>query len=104
VPPFQRDGKEAVLARVYRCGGKEFVNHLERFTPDGKKKAEDIYAKDLWKTDPTALESARHSEMEVKSPGKGAWVKVSNMQKSQEVMRPKCPDGGSLETLEIVTP
>src|SRR5213083_2596184 len=35
--PFQRDGKEAVRAYVIECNGKRFVNHLERYTPEGKQ-------------------------------------------------------------------
>ena len=37
VPPFQKDGKEAVRAHVYTCNGKPFVNHLERYTPEARK-------------------------------------------------------------------
>jgi hypothetical protein len=37
IPPFAKDGKEAVRAYVFECGGKQFVNHLERFTPEAKE-------------------------------------------------------------------
>src|SRR3954453_6450060 len=41
VPPFQKDGKETVLAHVFQCAdGKKFVGYLERYTPDAKKKVE----------------------------------------------------------------
>ena len=47
VPPFDRNGKPAVRAHVYKCGGKTFVNHMERYTPEAKKKVEAIYAKEV---------------------------------------------------------
>src|SRR4051812_26868582 len=34
LPPFDHDGKPAARAHVYRCGGKEFVGYLERYTPE----------------------------------------------------------------------
>jgi hypothetical protein len=103
VPPFDHGGKQAAYARVFRCGGKEFVNHLERYTADGKKRAEEIYTKGLYKTDGTALEVARQSGMEVKRPGGGAWVKVSDP-KALEILAPQCPGGGSSDDLEAVYP
>src|SRR6478609_8126910 len=41
LPPFDKDGKQAVRAYVYRTAkGKEFVNHLERFTANAKQAIE----------------------------------------------------------------
>src|SRR5687768_16389120 len=37
IPPFKKDGKDAVRAVVYKCDGKTFVNHLERYTPEAQK-------------------------------------------------------------------
>src|SRR5580765_361837 len=38
LPPFDKDGKQAVRAYVFRSDkGKVFVNHLERFKPDAKR-------------------------------------------------------------------
>jgi hypothetical protein len=34
--PFEHDGKEAVRAYLVECGGKRAVNHLERYTDEGK--------------------------------------------------------------------
>src|SRR5450432_2046533 len=37
IPPYDKDGKQAVRAFVYRCAnGTQFVNHLERFKPEAK--------------------------------------------------------------------
>src|SRR5262245_29469532 len=38
VPPFPKNGKDAVRAYVYKApDGTKFVSHLERYTPDAKK-------------------------------------------------------------------
>ena len=45
VPPFDHNGKQAVRAKVYRCDGKTFVNHMERYTPEAHKRLEQAYAR-----------------------------------------------------------
>ena len=99
VPPFQHNGKEAVRAYVYKCGGKTFVNHMERYTPVGKKKLEAVYASGKPINDPTVMDSIQATGMEVKSPGDAAWVKATDP-KAPSVMQPKCAGGD----LEVVTP
>ena len=99
VPPFSHGGKDAVRAYVYRCGGKTFVNHMERYTADGKKKLEGVYASGKPINDPTVMESIQVTGMEVKSPGDAAWVKASDP-KAAAIMQPKC----SGNYLEVVTP
>jgi hypothetical protein len=101
LPPFDHNGKEAVLARVYRCGGKPFVNHLERYTPDAKTQAEATIAKNNGASnDPTLLEAIRPTGYEVKAPGQKEWIKFGDP-RAGEVQRPKCdkPD-----ELEVVSP
>ena len=98
IPPFKKDDKDAVRAVVYKCGGKTFVNHLERYTPDAQQKLTAIYTKGGPEaTDPSLLEPIRDSGLEVKSPGDKEWVKVTDP-KAQAVLKPKCPgDGADLE-------
>src|SRR6267154_2521014 len=37
IPPFDKDGKQAVRAFVYRCAdGTTFVNYLQRYKPEAK--------------------------------------------------------------------
>lgn len=95
IPPFNHNGKEAVRARVMRCDGKTFVNHLERFTPDAKKKLEAINAKAPG-ADPTAAGSIQDSGREAKLPGQGDWVKITDP-KFQEIIKPHCNDINSLD-------
>ena len=91
--PFQRDGKEAVRAYVFECNGTRFVNHLERFTPDGRKAAEAaIGGKGAEQATPVAGQ-LRLSGAEIKKPGSKHWTPLSDMPKAGPILRPKCPNG-----------
>jgi hypothetical protein len=100
VPPFDHNGKQAYGAVVYKCAGKTFVNHMFRYTPEAKKKVEEIYAKNLPQDDPTVMETIDGAGKELKSPGQKDWVKLTEMNKARAIMQPKCPGGD----LEMVTP
>jgi hypothetical protein len=95
IPPFNHDGKEAVRARVYRSGGKTYVNHLERYTPESKKKLEGIIARakgpDVMLPDVGGVE--------VKAPGGSSWVSA-NSPEAASVMAPRFPSAD----LQVVTP
>ena len=91
--PFQRDGKEAVRAYVFECNGTAFVNHLERFTPDGRKTAEAaLSGKSAEQATPVAGQ-LRLSGAEIKKPGAKQWTPLSDMRKAGPILRPKCPNG-----------
>lgn len=95
--PFQHDGKEAVRAYVYECKGKEFVNHLERFTPERRKVAEAAAeAEKTGKPPPPAPAAAGNTVMwgqEIKKPGDKAWTPAGNLAKAGPMAQPKCPEG-----------
>ena len=96
LPPFMKDGKPAYKAVVFRCGnGKPFVAHLERFTEEGKKRAEEARQK----TGRAYAGMGVMSMLEVKKPGQPTWVRLSNDTSRQwsEIMKVTCPDGGSPE-------
>jgi hypothetical protein len=107
LPPFEKDGKQAVRAYVFRSSnGAEFVNHLERFKPDAKLAMEQAS-----KVDPNqnasgppknlaALQSAYTGGREVKRPGDAKWIGTGNFRDAALVMTVKCPDGGT-EALPI---
>jgi hypothetical protein len=46
-PPFERDGKVVNRAIVFTNNGQTFVGYLERYTPDAKKKLQDVYDANL---------------------------------------------------------
>ncbi len=100
IPPFTKDGKDAVRAAVYQCDGKTFVNHMERYTPEGQKQLAALYAKGdgAAATDPSAFEAANETGLEVKSPGDKEWVKITSP-KAPAVMKPKCAEGGELRVV-----
>ena len=104
IPPFDHNGKQAVKANVFRCNGKEFVNHLERYTADGKKKAADAMTGNRAMRDPTIMATVQQQGLEVKRPGDKDWTKLSDSQKSQPIITPQCPGGGSSESLEVIYP
>jgi len=103
IPPFQKDGKEAVKAYVYKCAdGKAFVSHLERYTAEGKKALE-AAQKSNDPNNPVVLEDVMANGVEVKKPKAPAWVKQSNSAIAGKVMELKCPDG-KVEGIEPVVP
>src|SRR5947207_5059576 len=77
--PFQHDGKEAVRAYVFECNGHRFVNHLERYTPDGKKAMTRL--REVAKKGPppgALIAAAQQNGREVKRPGDAKWTPTSN--------------------------
>jgi hypothetical protein len=96
VPPFDHNGKQAVRAKVYKCDGKTFVNHMERYTPDAQKRLQQAYARATNSADVVPPES---TGLEVKAPGGDRWVLATDPAAAQ-IMAPKCPSGN----LELVTP
>ena len=106
IPPFDKDGKQAVKAYVYKCpGGDPFVSHLERYTPAAKK-AMEAAMKSNDPNNPMVMEDVQMTGLEVKKPGtdpvKG-WVKQANAAVSGKIMELKCPDGKT-EGIEPVVP
>ena len=96
IPPFEKDGKQASRVYVYKCAdGKEFVSHLERYTPEGKK-AMEAATKAGDANSPVLMEDVMMTGLEVKEPGtdpvKG-WVKQSDAVRASRIMELKCADG-----------
>jgi hypothetical protein len=88
VPPFVKDGKQAVRAYVYRSrDGKEFVSHLERYSTEGKRAVEARAA------DNSLYEPARLSDtaIEIKKPGQGNWISNKDP-RAAEIRRVLAPD------------
>jgi hypothetical protein len=102
LPPYDKDGKQAVRAHVYRCAdGTKFVNYLERFKPAAKAALESASAPD---PDPNhkgppsnlaVIQSAYTAGREVKRPGDKDWTDGSNFTQAAMVMAVKCPSGGA---------
>lgn len=107
VPPFDKDGKPAVLAYVYTCdGGKtKFVGSLRRYTPEAAKKLTEIRANPN-ASDPSTFEVISMQGEEVRKPGDPAnkWVNQTRDYAGwARVVNVTCPDGKP-DNLEPVFP
>ena len=97
IPPFKKDGKDAVRAHVFQCpGGQPFVGYLEMYSPQDKKMMEDAIA---GKAPPAAYAGYTGQAM-VKKPGPGQqWIPLmpGTTQFYSAVVQVTCPDGGTPE-------
>jgi hypothetical protein len=96
LPPFERDGKEAVRAHVFECGGKRVVGYLSRYTASAKKALDEAssYA-GTGKAPPNVdqLANIGRTGLEVKRPGDSQWVSQANARRATQIRVFKCPDG-----------
>lgn len=97
IPPFTKDGKEAVRVHLYRTqGGKQFVAHLERYTAEAKLAAEKAIA--AGEPPPAAPLT------EVKRPGDSKWIPINgDLEAVQEMTSVRSPDS-PYEAVEPVLP
>src|SRR5439155_26864842 len=99
--PFQHDGKEAVRAYVFECNGKRFVNHLERYTEEGKKAM--MRLREVVKKGPPSgalVAAAQQRGRELKRPGDAKWTPSSDSA-AAIIATPKCPQGATGEATVI---
>jgi hypothetical protein len=90
VPPFQHNGKEAVLAKVYECHGKTFVAYLKRYKPEAKRKMDEYRAaEDAGKPTDGINIAGTDWQFEFKRPGEKEWN--SNLDKRAMYLNVKCP-------------
>jgi hypothetical protein len=98
LPPFEKDGKQAVRAFVFQCSdGNKFVGYLQRFTPDAKRAIEKISTPDPTRTGPPDTSGVRMAYTvgrEVKRPGDKKWISGGDGPKSAQIISIKCPNGG----------
>ncbi len=93
IAPFDHNGKQAVLAKVYKCGnGRMFVGYLEKIDDDIKKKIDASRAAGpghagITKADPTGFNGIL-----LKKPHASEWIK-SNDPRASEVRKVTSPDG-----------
>ena len=93
--PFQHEGKEAVRAYVAECNGKRFVNHVERYTPEGMKAM--IKVREAAKKGPppgALVAMAQQRGREVRRPGVAMWTPGSDGAAAAKVMAPVCTEVG----------
>ena len=93
IAPFDHDGKEAVRAYVFDCNGQRFVNHVERFTPEGRKAAAAAMTANRSGHPSDVAAQLRLSGAEVKRPGGKQWAPLADLATTGPILRPKCPNG-----------
>jgi len=95
-PPFDHEGKQAVRAHVFDCGGKRVVGYVERYTPESLQALEEVkQSRGTGKPPPNLqrLQTLGTTGTELKKPGAGQkWVVASD--RAAAAMRVfRCPDG-----------
>jgi hypothetical protein len=105
IPPFKKDGKDAVRAYVYRGpDGHEFVSHLERYTAEAKHALatlDKLTPEERAMEDPSSLAGGMDG-LEVKRPTDKTWFRASDP-RGQQIMKPRSPDGKT-DGLQLVAP
>jgi hypothetical protein len=100
LPPFDKDGKQAVRAFVFHCSdGKEFVGYLQRFTPAAKRAIDKVSHPDpnhAGPLDASGIQMAYTVGREVKRPGETTWINGGEILKSLQISKVKCPNGGDV--------
>lgn len=86
VPPFQYEGKTAVRAAVYVCGGQKFIAYLDRYTPEAQKIL--LAHKQV---PPWVEERGR----EMKKPGAEKWISAADSKAVMELIKVQPPAGVS---------
>jgi hypothetical protein len=94
IAPFSGpSGKEAVRARVFKCGDKQVIGWLEKFNPEAKPALEQYYGlpenakRSPWDVD-------ENTNRMVKDPGKPQWIPVDKFPDAAAKIRTvKCDNG-----------
>lgn len=103
LPPFDKDGKQAVRAFVFRCpDGKQFVGYVQRFTPAAKQAILAIENGDPNRKGPpdtSGIRMAYTVGRQIKRPGDTRWTSGGDGLKAIQIITVKCPDGGGEATM-----
>jgi len=100
VPPFDHGGKEAVLAKVFECHGKQFVGYLKRYKPEGKRRMDEYRAaEDAGKPTDGINIAGTDWQFEFKRPGEKEWT--ASLDKRALIMDVKCPHGTKEDPLIV---
>ena len=102
IPPFDHDGRQALQAAVFHCGGKDFVGYLIRYDKASKAALDAMPEADRKGTNPKALQIRQNGEM-VKKPGDTDWISLNGNRPAGQIVSPACPDGSD-ETPKQISP
>jgi hypothetical protein len=93
IPPFDHNGKQAVMCFVYKCGddGEPWVSHLMRYTPQGKKQREDQLQNKPDNLVGPNIGQFQQIEVKQARSGDDGWVRI-NDPRAALIQELKCPD------------
>ena len=94
IVPFDKDGKEAVRAHLFKCsGGDPFVGYLEKLDPRIKQKVDEFYANpsNKGRVMPGQADQEEGGRL-VKRPGDKNWMPDTSPNASR-IITIKCKDG-----------
>jgi hypothetical protein len=94
IAPFDYEGKIAVRAAVFECGGNRFVGYLDRYKPEARQIILAGKGVPPW---------VDLKGREVKRPGDAGWTSGDNLKEVSRITTVTCP-GGSTDNPEPVEP
>lgn len=101
LPPFDKDGKKAVRAYIFKCDGKEVCGYLEKYTDRAKTLMEEGRKQPVVPGAPPKpnmeLMSMGQGSREVKKPGDASWTNMNAG--GLNITRFACPGGGETESV-----
>jgi hypothetical protein len=95
VAPFDHDGKQAVLAKVYETqNGKQFVGYLMKFTEEARAKVLQTQITHQAHSGPAAEKGVAYSGLLIKRPGDMQWVPAEDPH-AKDLRKFAAPDGST---------
>jgi hypothetical protein len=95
VAPFDKDGKEAVRAHLFKCaqGGEPFVGYLEKLDPEIKRRLDEFYSNpsNKGRIMPGQADQEEGGRL-VKRPGDKGWMRDTSPMAAR-ITTIKCKDG-----------
>jgi hypothetical protein len=93
LPPFEKDGKQALRAYVFKgADGKPFVSCLARYAPQTRKELQANYAREPERRNPMVIAQLELDGLEVKPPGQDLWLRRPDP-RAADLLTPRLPDG-----------
>ncbi|MEM6313664.1 MAG: hypothetical protein AAF743_06230, partial [Planctomycetota bacterium] len=88
-PPFDHNGKTALGAAVFECGGESFVGYVERYVPAVR---EELEQRGDRPPDPGLTMRIARGGVEVKRPGDDTWVRNDQGADFDRVVDVRCSE------------
>ena len=102
VYPFDRDGKQAYRAYVFKCGpnGKPFTAYVEQLGESARTKVGEMAAAAATQPSNDQLELVIQAGRQVRRPGETEWVDAQS-EAGDAITTPTCPEGADTEVIPV---